>query len=968
MSRATPGDRVGHRVRNWVHRGFDAFSKGTFDNGGDNLYVNAAGNIETIHRLDVNNDGYVDLLLPNSHGYIERGPTWVYTPVRKRRSDAETERRGGGVGCEEHVTTDQHTGSDGHDSIVPDELIAVTGGRKGGAAEHWPRRELPNDSSWMSRVVDVDADGHLDLVVVNAENGVTSELDSYVYWGGPDGLTGQRAELPTAGAYDVAVADLTGNGLQDLIFPSAWVDHHNPGLPRRMHVYLQVEPRRFVDESKRYGLIGIGATAVACEDLNGDGRPELVVANYRTGFDYDTDSYVYLPTADGFDVESPLRLPSHYAMQVLLGDLNGDGWKEIIFTGGNRITIYWNERGTFDPENRTELEAEGNTTMFCAGAIRAEVADVDGDGRTELMVATAAGVEIRTQDDLSSVKTILPQRYCGWVEAIDLDGDGRLDLLTTRYQDGKTYETESAIFWNGPDGFSPDRATWYPTTGAMGCTAGDLEGNGRPQIIVNNTMRGPSQYDPDFPMYVYLGSKDNTYDVKRRLDLPTGGHTNSYVVADLNQNGYPDIAMSGMDAVRVFPGGPDGPQPDRYYDLPNRGNYFLSVVVGDFNRNGWLDLIGVAYTYDDKPDTMANSSVIYHGSPDGLSGDRSTVIPTYASGSGHATDANNDGWLDFVYADRRGYIVIYRGGPDGLRPDRTTRLDLPFDRDSLGMLSFINSADLNGDGWVDLIIPVLGHYKRRQSGFFILYGGPDGFSIDRAEFHPTKAGSPWICVADVNNNGHLDLLVPAYSTQFSRELPAHIFWGDGKTFDFENPLVIPCNSSCAFMAVDITGNGYRDVLTVCHRNDLGHQVDSLLFFNGPEGLSFDRTARIPGMGPHLASSRDFGNGRTREPVEHYVSPAFPLQGACPVSIDWQAEVPKNTGLTFQLRWAESQSRLDQAAWHGPGGDDTCYESPGTPIKGVPDSAAFGQYRAAFHSPNGCASPKLREVTVGMADR
>ena len=80
----------------------------------------------------------------------------------------------------------------------------------------------------------------------------------------------------------------------------------------------------------------------------------------------------------------------------------------------------------------------------------------------------------------------------------------------------------------------------------------------------------------------------------------------------------------------------------------------------------------------------------------------------------------------------------------------------------------------------------------------------------------------------MNNNGHLDLLAPAYSSQFSRELPAHLYWGDGTSFDWENPLVIPCNASCAFMTVDITRNGYRDVLAVCHRDDLGHQVHGVL--------------------------------------------------------------------------------------------------------------------------------------------
>ena len=142
----------------WIHRGFDAFRQGEFDNGGDNLYVTAAGAVEWIHRTDTNGDGHVDLVFPNSHGYDERGPTWIYSQP------------------------------------------STPGGE-------WGRSELPNDSGWMSRAIDLDGDGYLDLIVINAENGVTSELDSYVYWGGPGGLTGERVELPTAGAYDVASAD-----------------------------------------------------------------------------------------------------------------------------------------------------------------------------------------------------------------------------------------------------------------------------------------------------------------------------------------------------------------------------------------------------------------------------------------------------------------------------------------------------------------------------------------------------------------------------------------------------------------------------------------------------------------------------------------------------------------------------------------------------------------------------------------
>ena len=813
----------------------------------------------------------------------------------------------------------------------------------------------------MSRVLDVDGDGHADLVVVNGENGVTSELDSYVYWGGPGGLGGERAVLPTAGAYDVAATDITGNGLVDLIFPSAWVDHHNGGAPRLLRVYEQRARRAFTDASEQHGLIGVAATAAACGDLSGDGCPDLVVANYRDRFAYDTDSFLYRGNGHGFDADRPLRLPTHYAMQVLLADLDQDGFKEIIFAGGDRVDIYWNERGAFSPARRTTLAARGQSTMFCVGAIRVAVADLDGDGRNELLVCTEAGVEIRDPDDPGRVRQLLPLPWCTWVEAVDLDGDGRPDIIASRYQDGRRYETGSALFWNGPQGHAADRVTLLPTAGAMGCTAGDLDGDGRPEIVFNNTMGGPSQFDPDFPMFVYLGSREHRYTPERRLELPTGGSTNTYALADFDLDGHADLAITSSEGLRLFHGGPDGLRPDRYQVLPHRGAVFNYVLAADLNRDGWLDLVAVAYTYDDRPETLANSSMIFYGSPDGFAPERSQVVPTYCRGNARLADVNGDGWLDLIYADLRGDLVIYLGGPDGYGPDRAWHV--PLGERGLGAVTAINCADLDGNGWPDLIMSVMGHYERRESGFLIIPGGPDGFDADRIRFHRTPASPILVSVADVNRDGYLDLLVPAYSTQFTRVLPAHIYWGGAQGFDFEHPFVIPCEACCAFVAIDITGNGFLDVLAICHRNDLGHQVDSLLFWNGPEGLSVDRVTRLPGLGPHLSSPRDFGNALTREPQESYLSPPHEMGTDVPTRLSWEADVPGDAAVRFQLRWSPTCAGLDRAPWRGPSAQAPWFEAPGQTIQDVDPAARWLQYKASLVSPNGCHQPSLQEVRV-----
>ena len=607
----------------WVHRGFEAFAAGSFEDGGSNLYVNAHGIIETIHRTDVDNDGYVDIVLPNAQGYNERGPTWIYKP---------------GPG-------------DGSD---------------------WERRELPTDSGDMCRIVDLDGDGYQDLVVVNSTNGVSCELLCHIYWGGPGGLTGARTDLPTVGAYDVAAVDVDGDGRLDLVFPSAWVDHHNPGRPLPLHVYRQCPDRRFEDVGGEYGLTGIGARSVAAADLNGDGHVDLVVANYRHEFEYRIDSYLYWGTEDGFD-PTPQGLPTDTATQVFLADFNGDGRPEILFCGNNKVLIYWNDEGRFSPDNRLVVETEGLSGEFHHGDLYATAGDVDGDGRDELIVATIRGIEIRAADDLIEVRQFLPLKFAHWAHVADLDGDGRPELIASKYQEDETFNTRSAIFWNGPDGYSPERCSRVATMGAEGVAAGDLDGDGKPVIVFCNTMTGHAKTSPTLPSYIYFGGPEADYGVHRRQELPVGGECGDCAVADLDLDGWNDLVFGKMTGVRVFPGGPDGFRPERHYDLPC---FLPCVQVADFNRDGYLDILALSHTYDDKPETFADSSRIFRGSAEGFSADRYDIFPTFCGATGYLADLTRNGYLDVLVGDKRGYVLIYLGGPEGYSLERTQRIPM----------------------------------------------------------------------------------------------------------------------------------------------------------------------------------------------------------------------------------------------------------------------------------------------------
>lgn len=889
----------------WVHGGFKDFSQGSFDNGGANLYVNAKGTIEMINHYDVNNDGYVDLVLANDHDKIERGPTWGY---------------------------------------IVDE----------GPGENWKRYEMSADSGWMSRVADVDADGYQDLITVNCYNGVTSELPAFIYWGGPDGPEESRTDLPTIGAYDVAVLDINRDGRLDLIFPSAWRDNHNPALPRLVHVYLQGADRHFKDEGERYGMIATGALSIAVADLNKDTFPEIVTASYRAGqrnLPLNTESKVFWGTADGVDGDSPLILPTHGARQVMLKDLNSDGNTDVIFSGSGEVKIFWNGDEGIDTSSAMIIEAKGESGEFSANVVRIEIADVDDDDQLELMIATSEGVQIRDGKDLENIEMKLPVKHARWVTAADLNGDNRLELIVSKNYEENEFKTKSAIFWNGPKGFLFEEASWVPTYGVVGNTAGDLDGDGRPEVIFNNVYDG---HVHSVPSYIYLGNEKADYGVENRLEFHNKNSGIS-LIADLDLDGFPEVVFSTPDGVRIYEGSREGPRLDQFVDLSTHGHH-ADMEVADFNRDGYLDLLavasGVSGEYKPSPLFYGSANGFYESGMDALkcAGIRSVI-----------GDVNKDGYLDVLFHDKGDFILIYTGDSEGYSEDRTIKVPCH------GLLDAAtpNLADINEDGWLDLIVGILGHRLRYKDTLRIFFGGPNGYQTDNVQELLAGYSGGFTGVADYNNDGDLDLLATSYATPTSRTPPVQLFYGNGKTLDFDNPVDLPGYAAGAVTQVDLNRDGWIDIVLGCHRNDIGHQVDSLIYWNSPQGFSPNRVNGIPGLGPHAMTTFDRGNSYTREPVEHYISPPYEIGEKQPRSIQWVSEESALLKLKFQLRSAVSEEGLASAAWMGPEGEDSYFESSGEEIHGSLEPSRWLQYKATFVSPYACGSPKLKEVRIEL---
>src|SRR2546425_4616541 len=231
----------------------------------------------------------------------------------------------------------------------------------------------PNPAS--VAVGDFNRDGRPDLAVANYAASLPGTVS--VLLGNGDGTFQPALIFGTSGANPeyVAVGDFNGDGVPDLAVA------HSGSTPGTVSVLLGNGDGTF--QPARLFAAGQGSLSVAVGDVNGDGRPDLAVANY-----YSNDVSVLLGNGDGtFQAAQSFTTAGPNPVTVAMGDVNGDGRLDLAVTNsantssgavpGNVSVLLGNGDGTFQPARTIDV---GTTPAFVA------VGDFSGEGRQALAV------------------------------------------------------------------------------------------------------------------------------------------------------------------------------------------------------------------------------------------------------------------------------------------------------------------------------------------------------------------------------------------------------------------------------------------------------------------------------------------------------------------------------------------------------------------------------------------------------
>jgi len=343
----------------------------------------------------------------------------------------------------------------------------------------------------------------------------------------------------------IAVADLDANGFPDIL---GLVSLETDGVSQPSYVSTRLQSSAGSFQLPvRFG-VGRGPANLLVADVNGDGRPDLVVPNAD---DQTVTVRLADPAKPGYFLPAiTLATPGRTPLDVAVGDLSGSGRMDIAVaaSGANNVLVFTQTAtGTF---NTPVTYAVGGDPQALV------VADLDGDGRKDIAVATTAntvsvllqtgaGVFAPAVDYVTGVQPVA-------IKAVDLNGDGKLDLLTANYGAATTPGTQGlSVLLQASAGTFAAPVTYTTAYRPSGLAVGDLNGDGRPDVAV------ACQGLPGDPgaVSVFLQSATTPGLLLPAVNYPGVSGPMGVAIADMDGDGHPDLILADGDIVVRFNNG-----------------------------------------------------------------------------------------------------------------------------------------------------------------------------------------------------------------------------------------------------------------------------------------------------------------------------------------------------------------------------------------------------------------------------
>ena len=462
-------------------------------------------------------------------------------------------------------------------TATPTEIVTIAGSSLNGSEVFFgtAKGNIISNSDGLIEV-EVPSAASYGPVSVHNSNGVAVSSSYFLpNWGGnistatdyPFGTVNNIA-VGEQYIYDLCLCDFDDDGKNDFVVASK--ENLDATFASRV-VYRNTTatPGTAPSFTKALSLGAQPAFHVDCGDLDGDGKPDLVVTQSAEGSEA-RNVEIYLNTSTpgniSFDTGNALELVLNRRdtlirppAEIAIDDLNQDGKLDLVISNDqyNDIDVFKNTSiiGSLSFENPILLKFNELAEGEAARGLK--IADLNNDDLPEVIVSSFGKSDVFYFDNISTTDAInfntglrLISTEADQIQAIevaDLDSDGFMDIIAS---DGTTNHGELIVFPNnttaaGSDIVIGSRLEFESKLFPFGISAGDINGDGKIDIAMGILEAGETNIDLFFNSSSAEGSF--TFE-KQSLDMGLVNNRN-LEIGDLNMDGKPDIAAVSKSSI-----------------------------------------------------------------------------------------------------------------------------------------------------------------------------------------------------------------------------------------------------------------------------------------------------------------------------------------------------------------------------------------------------------------------------------